>query len=541
MARALGPIEAGELAGLAPVADGAGWRYRFEQDERGARILESWSAPGAASPSPERSVPLAFAIGAGILDRSYAAREGELLAFAPLEVVTEGAERVAALAPGNTIQPGLRFANPIAEECLAGHTDALPPRDYPLDLRPPGTWHARGISCEACHPGSEAHASWREREEGEGEGSDPLASTGGGAIESVSACARCHLQGDASVLLEPGARGLVAPGGDLLEKRAVFVAATPTEDVGFVSHVERLVLSPCFARSLGASRELACTTCHDPHRSAFDPAESRRVRDGCLACHPPGTSAASDRSAPCALPLAERGGSDCVACHMRKTGVFDVAEVEIHDHWIRVRPGPPSAAKPLRVKESLDGRIAPFAWPTRPKPAWHDDPGLWTIAYASVGRVDLALAKAQEKPGRFASALATYHHQRGSLLERAPSGKDAVPAYERALALDPGQVESAVNLGALLARQRRPKEGIALLDALIAKHPFAEGAMRNRALLALQLGDAERFARDLEAAHAVRPQAPLARALAQHWTQRGRKDLAAKWEAEARRLDPSKP
>lgn len=557
MARALGPIEPGELDGLGAVADGAGWRYRLEQDEHGARILESWSAPGSTASSPERAVPLAFAIGAGILDRSYAAREGELLAFAPLEVVVQEGKRVAALAPGHAIHPGLRFGNPIAEECLACHTDALPPRGYPLDSAPPASWSPRGIACEACHPGSEAHASWREREleGGEVAGPDPLAAAATGAIESVSACARCHLQGDASILLEPGARGLAALGGDLLEKRAVFVAATPTEDVGFVSHVERLVLSPCFVRSLGTAKELSCTTCHDPHRSVFDPAEARRVREGCLACHPagsraadegersaaPASSGASGRASACALPLSERGAADCASCHLRVTGVFDVAEVEIHDHWIRARPGPPSRAKPLRIKEALEGRIAPFAWPSLPEPAWADDPGLWTIAYASVGRLDLALAKADEKPGRFASGLATYHHVRGSLLERGPQGKDAIPAYERALAIDPAQAESAVNLGALLGRTRRPKEGIALLDAVIARHPLAEGALRNRALLALQAGDGERFARDLEAAHAIRPQAPVARALAQHWAQKGRRDLAKRWEDEARRLDPSKP
>ena len=43
-----------------------------------------------------------------------------------------------------------------------------------------------------------------------------------------------------------------------------------------------------------------------------------------------------------------------------------------------------------------------------------------------------------------------------------------------------------------------------------------------------------------EAAFRIRPQAPVARALAQHWAQRGREDLAARWREQAARLDPSR-
>ena len=147
MAQAVGPLRPGELARLPAVADtNSGWSYQFQEDGSGARLVENWKGTRV------RDVEISFAIGAGLMDRSYVARVGELQWFAPLEVVNTKSVRVPALAPGHSIRPGTRFTTPITEECLACHTDRLPPRDYPLNLRPaPGTWRPEGISCGACH------------------------------------------------------------------------------------------------------------------------------------------------------------------------------------------------------------------------------------------------------------------------------------------------------------------------------------------------------------------------------------------------------
>lgn len=223
---------------------------------------------------------------------------------------------------------------------------------------------------------------------------------------------------------------------------------------------------------------------------------------------------------------------------MRRTPVFDVASVEIHDHRIGRTPEPPSRIAALRAKEAQDGRLAVFAWPGRARPSYADDPGLWMMALASLGRRDLALPFAAREPGPDAVRLPTYHHLRGSLLETATRLDDARAAYERALALDPGQAESAVNLGALLGRLGRGKEGVPLLDAVIREHPRAEGALRNRGVLGFILGDTAGFAADLEAAFAILPQATVARALAQHYARAGRSDLQRHWEQAARMLQP---
>ena len=330
MARALGPLAPGELAGLEGVESGIeGLRYHFEGGSVGAdgSRTPAWiveSRPGeAGEPHRRRSARLDFAIGAGVLDRSFAAQLDGRLWFAPLEVLSVAGERPrrAALAPGQAIAPGLGFESPITEECLACHTDRPPPRDYPANLAPAPSagWTPRGISCAGCHGAAEAHADWREAELGGGApgGTDPILRHGALALEQrISVCARCHLQGDARFALEALERGVPPPGGDLLERRAVFVPAQPDDDLAFVSQVERLVASTCYLASRrdgDPAAGLACETCHDPHRSTADERERRRVRDGCLACHASGEAEESGRST-CALPRAERGTSDCAGC-----------------------------------------------------------------------------------------------------------------------------------------------------------------------------------------------------------------------------------
>lgn len=608
MARALGPIERGELDGLREVPDAtSGFSYRFSAEDEFAAIVEAWKDPRGESAAPTSpgsessgagvgargsepgsrgadagsrdagavsggvdpgslgsaavsraalrdATPLAFAIGAGILDRSYVARRGDLMFFAPLEVVRDASDgtRAAVLSPGHAMQSGTRFTIPIAEECLRCHTTSLPPRDYPLNVAPPASWQPSGIDCSGCHAHADEHARWREVEaRGEvPEGRDPgLVTTFGDAIESVSVCARCHLQGDANLAIAEPRRGIPPPGGDLLDRRAIFVAAQPTDEIGFVSHVERLALSKCFVESLDDAKPLTCVTCHTPHQTVFAEPERARARAACAQCHPDaaaigGASAGLERAAAshaaraCSLARDERGTQDCVACHMRETRVFDVDHVEIHDHWIQTRPPPPSKSGPLRVKEAKDGRLALFEWPGRAPRAHAGDPGLEFMAAMALGRSDLARDHAAKPPGATAARTPMYFHLLGSLRERERKLDDALRAYERALQLDPELDETRVNLGGVLTGLRRPKEAIELLTKLVERRPSAEGALRNRALAKLALGDRAGFAADLEASLAIHPQAAIARALAQHYRQSGDTQRAEAFERRTLELDP---
>jgi predicted CXXCH cytochrome family protein len=525
MARALGPLVPGELQGLGEVQDpGSPFAYRY-QEEGGRPLLVETAAGGHAL-----SAPVAFAVGAGVLDRSYAVVQGRTLWFAPLEVLAaRGARpRRAALAPGNAIAPGSRASVPITPECLGCHTDAPPPASWPLNLLPEG-WTPRGISCAACHGGSAEHAAWRAAELG-GEapaGADPLLDLAAlGRFEQLSLCAACHLQGDARIVLDPDELGPPPPGGDLLARRALFVARTPTDDVGFVSQVERLLLSACFLGS-----EMTCTTCHDPHRPLSDPAERARTRDACAGCH-------GDLPPEHGAPAPGEAARDCAGCHMRRTPVFDVAEVEIHDHWIRAQPGPPSTPAPLRTQESPEGHWKRVQWPGAPAPEHLHDAGLLMMALAHRGHEDRARELLDVPPGPGARDLPMYHHVRAGLLEATGRPADARAAYERALALDPDLAASATNLALLEAAAGEPDAALARLDRVLAAHPSADGALRNRAVLRQRRGDSAGAVRDLEAAHAVRPDAALAGALAELYGAAGDGERAEDWRRVARELDP---
>ena len=269
MARALERLRADEFAGLrAMSASSAGFLYAFEGHGSSARVVETLEKP-AGVPARD-SASLVFAIGAGELDRSYVAQHHGRLWLAPLEVVGHGAERRAALAPSHALAPGARLTQPVTHECLACHTDDLPERTWPLNLAP-NDWQPSGISCAACHPAVIEHVHLRTAGSDEDLAADPFVRTAS-RRQRMERCAACHLQGDARIECEPGLTGPPPGGVDLLRTRAVFVAREATSEIGFVSHVQRLVLSRCYLESAGfADGGLACETCHDPHASVHEP------------------------------------------------------------------------------------------------------------------------------------------------------------------------------------------------------------------------------------------------------------------------------
>ncbi len=542
MARSLGPVGADEirpLSQLDAVEDAAGYRYAFGTTPDGTSLLVETHAEAAGH---QLITALPMAIGSGELDRAYVAAAGPLMSFAPLEVLPIDGGRMPALAPGHAMTPGLRFNQPVTNDCLGCHTDALPPEVWPEDLGPdPAEWSPRGVSCAACHGETLEHARIQSEHEASGSldspSADPMTDLGDRTREQrVSVCAACHLQGDARIELRPGASGPPPPGTDITEARAVFVGAEATAEIGFVSQVERLALSACFA----GAREMDCTTCHDPHRSLHgggaDPPEGESVRtavrNACAKCH-----ASSD----CGEPLTARGEHDCASCHMPLRGVFDVAHVRVHDHWIQARPAPPAGPTPeseLRALESPGGDWRLFTWPGAPEPASAGDSSLLLLALAVRGHTERAAALLETTPGPLGGALPEVHHARGMLLEWSRDDPGAEAAYRRALALDADHIPSANNLALLLQRAGRTPEGLELLDGVLRRFPLAEGALRNRAILHHGSGDMDAMAADMQAAFRIRPNASLARNLARWHSDAGRPGDAEQWMQLGRAADP---
>ena len=558
MARTLEATLPGELDGLGPVSDGdSGYRYQFARTPDGsAHVLGELRED---APAHAFGVEVLFGIGSGRRDRSYVVSHGAGMWFAPVDVVAVPRGRQAVLAPHAAMHTGTRAGAPITAECLGCHTDQLPARDFPLNLRPSVEhWQPRGISCAACHADSKQHARWQEADLG-GESQpqeDPMPLYGDWTREQqLSVCAACHLQGDARIVLDGHSLAPPPPGTDVLQERALFVAREPTNAVGFVSQVERLLLSRCFLES-----EMVCTSCHNPHRTLGDEDERRRVRAKCASCHAgdemgAGRSLRRGHAASAARCSRERSAGiethqtqvysasrDCVDCHMPRTGVFDVARVTIHDHFIRRDASdarPASSDAQLRAHESRAGDWKRFEWPTSSeRPAHLNDPGLWMMAYASAAHVSKALEFLDQTPGERAAALPMYHHVRAGLLQSVRREQEAIDAYRRALQLDPELALSAINLGLLLGQQGDPAAGMELLGRVIERHPLASGALRNRAVLRAAQGDIPGARRDLEQAFAALPSAELALALAKLCARDGDGSAEARWKQLAQELDP---
>jgi len=538
MARAMGPVSKAELeplASLAAVPSASGFHYGIFPTPGGDAFVVGETS--AQHPGYARGTELLFGIGAGVRDRSLVVQHGTNMYFAPLEVLNLEDGRQTALSPAEMIAPGQRFSFPISPECLGCHTDALPKLTYPLNLAPPN-FEPRGISCAGCHgtPGNLlSHVTFQEADlAGEAPlGSDPILHLAElDRPKRMSICAACHLQGDARIELQNATLGTFAAGSDITEARAVFVGRHATDEVGFVSQTERLALSVCFQNS-----DLDCTTCHNPHEAlAASEREINSTRAACNQCH-----ATSDTSAThCARTPAATDG-DCVSCHMPETGVFDVAAVTIHDHFIRARPGPSTATNTWRFAESPTGDWRRFAWPGEPAPSTADDLGLWMMAYAGGGLIEKAQELVDADPGAGARDLAMYHHVRASLLDGMGRQEDAAAEYEIALALDPALAISATNLGLLQAQLGRPDKGLTLLNNLIERYPLASGALRNRALVRRQMGDDAGFLQDLERAFQLEPSAQLAARLADSFrakTEAQDPQKAQRYAELAQQLDP---
>lgn len=513
MARALGPLtkeELGPLTELPPEASSSGFHYGVYPTPGGEAFALGETRP--TSPAFGLGKELLFGIGAGVRDRSLAVRHGSGMYFAPVEVLSVEGGRSLSLSPAEMASPGQRFSFPISPECLGCHTDAPPPLTYPLNLAPED-FEPRGISCGGCHgaaPELASHVTFQEADlAGEQpSGPDPLLRLAElPRTRRMSICAACHLQGDARIELENHTLGAFQAGRELTETRAVFVGREATDEVGFVSQTERLVLSACYQAA-----ELDCTTCHNPHAAlSGSKRETERVRMKCQSCHAP----ADPGAAHCTRTPAKSDG-DCVSCHMPQTGVFDVAGIQIHDHFIRTRPAarPPAAPEEVRFAESPSGDWRRFTWPGEPPPSTLDDLGLWMMAYAGGGHLEEAMELVDADPGNRTRDLAMYHHVRATLLDGMQRTEEAKQAYELALALDPDLAISATNLGLLQAQLGFPDKGLVLLSDLLKRFPKAAGPHRNRALVRRQLGDDAGFIADLERAFQLDPSAELAASLA---------------------------
>jgi len=108
------------------------------------------------------------------------------------------------------------------------------------------------------------------------------------------------------------------------------------------SHAERLKMSACYLSTVeeaeaNSANELkpyknaiTCVTCHNPHVSVTQTGPEK-FNASCNSCHSAETKSICTEDA---NVLAENN-SNCVSCHMPKSGATDIPHVTVTDHFIR--------------------------------------------------------------------------------------------------------------------------------------------------------------------------------------------------------------
>lgn len=416
---------------------------------------------------PDASFPARiarWAIGSGAHTRSFLHVEAGGLFELPL---TWYRGRGWDLSPGYQIAEHPGFLRAIGSDCVACHSDPLPPipgRPGWFTGEPVGA-----IGCGRCHGDARAHAS--------NAGDAPVVMPDRLPPDRrADVCAQCHLAGEVRIgrAQGPDALGRAAaafrPGDRLADHVAVFVRQDAGGGFGIASHAERLGRSACATRS----PDLTCTTCHHPHPTGGVPPPEA----ACRSCHDtaknPGCGAGH--------------GDDCVGCHMHRGGTRDVPHVRMTDHFIRVRPEPAPRA-PVTA-------VAPLVWVAQPDtdPTDPEHRRLLARAYTEAFRAhgyaadrDRALPLLGEATQRFPDDpelwrdLATIQSAFGRT-------REAAAAAERALTLRPGDPRFARAAATFRRTSGQPARALAALAAALAEHP--DDAALNTAAAEARLAEA---------------------------------------------------
>ncbi len=266
------------------------------------------------------------------------------------------------LPPGFEDGRNTRFMRKIGLECMSCHNNYP---EFVIGSENKFTAVPEGINCERCHGPGSIHVAQRQNGSRIDTSKYIDYSIVNPAKLSIDAqfdiCQRCHLQGN-TVLKEGKSFYDFKPGMKLSDYMTVFLPKYKNADDEFImaSHADRLKQSQCFIKSMekaaspafqappskGESQKLkpykdamTCVTCHNPHVSVRE-TNPNVFNDACNSCH---TTNGKSK-----LNCSKKGisiKSNCVSCHMPKSGTIDIPHVTVHDHYIR---------KPL-TKKDKDG------------------------------------------------------------------------------------------------------------------------------------------------------------------------------------------
>lgn len=514
MGRSLAPIAdaAGPEGPASAVAfEAGGLTYSIER--RGADVVHA-----AARGDQTRAEALVrYALGSGVRGVSYLVERGDgFLTQSPISWYAQ--EGRYDLAPGYASDP-LLFERPINAECLACHAGAFEPLAGPTNAYAPPVFRQHAIGCERCHGPSRRHV--------EAEGNLADDQPGPTVVNPAklepflreAVCQQCHLQGETRVARRGKSALDFQPGQPLADAIVAFVKAGP--NAGGVANravgqTEQMEASRCYRESDG---RMGCTSCHDPHSLPKPEAKVAYYRSKCLDCH-------ADRA--CALPeparLERSPADDCVACHMPRRGLADIAHTASTLHHVPRQATADDLAPIDPAFESLAPAQPPYL------AEWHgelrgDDDRARDLGVAlataareqgdpasAAGMARLALAKLDP-------ALRTHpddaraHEARASALMLLGRSADSLEALEAALKLDPREEPLSFAVG-LANRLGRPDDALAKARALVKLNPWRANHHAALAALLAQRNDWPAALESAEAALQLNPEDPATRRVA---------------------------
>jgi tetratricopeptide (TPR) repeat protein len=419
-----------------------------------------------------------YAVGSARQGVSYLFERDEFLFQSPITWYAKGQRW--GLSPGYEKRTS-RFDRPVLPDCLFCHANRATPVSSEINRYRTPVFQGYAIGCERCHGPGARHA----QEPTSKSVSDPNivnpARLDPGLRDAV--CEQCHLIASRVPRLDVRSDDF-RPGMPFHQFWSAFVPAGPATENEFAGQPEQMHLSLCYRASQG---RLGCISCHDPH---VLPAPSERAayfRERCLRCH---------QNAGCRLPaqdrLAQKGGDDCIGCHMPRGASSDNPHVAITNHRI---PRRGTAASNGRVTELAPQKagvtlvnfhrdlMSPkeLAGTERERAIALAQSGIKSAAEEALALIETVLAA---HPGDIAALDA-----QAQVLGRLGRPAEGLAACRRALTLDPGHLTALEGAAYFASLAGRSQESIDYWQRAIAVNPWrfdyqgelamAEAANRN--------------------------------------------------------------
>jgi Tfp pilus assembly protein PilF len=454
---------------------------------RGGRLVfRRWQLDAAGKPMHLFEQPVDWILGSGNHARIYLYQtpNGELYQL-PLAWYSQTKEW--GMAPGYDRADHEGVLRRARTECLFCHNAyANLPKNAESGFWRDQTFPAQlpeGVGCQRCHGPGASHVAkaWGDAGDAAVRAAIVLPTRLTPALRN-DVCYECHLQPSIAF---PGIRRF---GGDINSFRPgeplpSYILHLDVTDAEMASgdrfeinhHPYRLEQSRCFLKSAG---KLSCLTCHDPHQKTAD------VSPVCKSCH----------------AAAHRASEKCTTCHMPKRRTQDVVRVVMTDHRIGIYPDLPSLVSPREEREPVidEIRITDGARAPADAEVYRAVAALRVGSTAAARRLEQLLAAtpsasiepyidlggAQLRQKRYADAEKTAH----LILSRVPDQPialelvalargnqgytdEAIALLRQATKADPDRVESQYNLGVQLAIRGDHKEAVAAFERAIAARP----------------------------------------------------------------------